>query len=451
MDNLKIVTACEDIRAWITVQNAYGIGHARLQQLLMMFGTIRNIVEASPAQLKCIKGVSDKTVYDIKHPDLALVERCLAWLDASRRFFIPCTSRYYPPLLAAIDDAPIALFAAGNINVLSQPQIAIVGSRNPDRYGIEKAMEFAAALARCGIGVTSGLALGIDGAAHRGALNGGGDSIAVLATGLDYIYPTKHKPLAQQITENGCLVTEQTIGCPPKAGLFPRRNRIISGLSLGCLVVQASLRSGSLITARLAAEQGRDVFALPGSINNPLSKGGHQLIRQGAKLVESIDDILIDLKEILIRYIENSNKFTMPENNEIMAVTSDNVDASVVLAQDHSLNPVCVETIGAFGGVERDNRLESFEPSNRPRQSIRKKRTSGHKDHGNITGAQPVQINCDRYQQMLLNCLQHEPSTIDTLVDSCELSTNIVSSVLQELELQGLVSLHGGLYSRVQR
>lgn len=197
----------------------------------------------------------------------------------------------YPEPLRHIQDAPAVLYVRGRTELLGQPQVAIVGSRNATRAGLDHARQFAAALAAKGYAVTSGLALGVDGAAHDGALAAGGDTVAVVGTGVDVVYPRNHKALTEQIIERGVLVSEYPPGTGPKSGHFPRRNRIISGLSRGILVVEAGLRSGSLITARLALEQGREVFAIPGSIHNPLARGCHSLIRQGAKLVETVDDI----------------------------------------------------------------------------------------------------------------------------------------------------------------
>lgn len=197
----------------------------------------------------------------------------------------------YPPLLREIHAAPPLLYLRGQREILTQPQLAIVGSRNASRAGLDHARQFARALAERGFVITSGLALGVDGAAHRGALDAGGRTLAVLGTGVDVAYPAAHQTLVQDLLPQGALISEYPPGLPPRAGHFPRRNRIISGMSRGTLVVEASLRSGSLITARLALEQGREVFAIPGSIHNPLSRGCHQLIRQGASLVESVADI----------------------------------------------------------------------------------------------------------------------------------------------------------------
>ena len=422
-----------ELRAWIALSQVNGLGHVRLQKLLKRFGSVDAIMRASLAQLQSVPGIGRSTAESIRQRDAKAITATLEWLQLENHHFIPCSHDDYPLPLRHITSAPIALYVHGDKARLKQPQMAIVGSRHPDQYGKENAYRFAMALAQCGITITSGLALGIDACAHQGALAAGGDTLAVMATGIDRIYPTQHRCLAREIANNGCLISEQSLDCPAKAHLFPRRNRIISGLSLGCMVIQASLRSGSLITAKQAMEQGREVYALPGSINNPLSKGCHHLIRQGAQLVESIDEILIELKEVLSGYIDNSNKFTLPKNNEIMSVTGDSVDASDTMAQDRSIIP---DSTADSASKHRELTLHT-------RQSKRRAAKAEIKVASDT--------NFVSYKQIILNRLQYESATIDTLVDSCELSTNIVSSVLQELELLGEVSLHGGRYSRVQR
>ena len=205
----------------------------------------------------------------------------------------------YPSLLRQIPDPPAALFARGDVTLLASPQLAMVGSRNPSVEGRRNAEEFAAYLVKCGLTITSGMALGIDAASHRGALKGGGRTVAVWGTGLDKAYPPRNRDLAEGIAAQGLIVSEFPPGTPPLPIHFPRRNRIISGLSVGTLVVEAASRSGSLITARLASEQGREVFAIPGSIHNPMARGCHRLLREGAKLVESAADILEELAPLL--------------------------------------------------------------------------------------------------------------------------------------------------------
>lgn len=231
----------------------------------------------------------------LRMPDWNQVEQDLIWLSKPDRHVVTLHDPRYPELLKQIPDPPSMLYVQGDVSLLSQWQIALVGSRNPSASGRDTSYEFSRYLAGGGITITSGLAMGIDAAAHQGALAAGGKTIAVIGTGLDRVYPAKHRDLAHDIAKNGTIVSEFPLGTPPRAENFPRRNRIISGLSLGTLVVEAAIRSGSLITARMALEQGREVFAIPGSIHNPLARGCHQLIREGAKLVETANDILEEL------------------------------------------------------------------------------------------------------------------------------------------------------------
>jgi DNA processing protein len=217
------------------------------------------------------------------------------WLDGVRHHLLPFNDPRYPPLLRSVPDSPLALYVSGNVDVLADPHLAIVGSRNPTPSGRDAAFDFAASLAARGLGIVSGLAEGIDAAAHRGALQAQGITLAVLGTGIDQVYPPGNRALSEEIELRGALITEFAWGMPPRRGNFPRRNRIIAALSLGTLVVEAARRSGSLISARLANTLGREVFAIPGSIYSPLSRGCHELIKSGAKLVENVDDILSEL------------------------------------------------------------------------------------------------------------------------------------------------------------
>jgi DNA processing protein len=229
-------------------------------------------------------------------PDEAAIAADLAWLEHSSARILLCTDPDYPPLLRETSGAPAVLYVLGSVAALASAQLAMVGSRNPTPAGRTTAREFAAWFARGGLTVTSGLALGIDAASHEGALSGGGLTVAVCGTGLDRVYPAEHAALAARIAASGALVSEFPPRTAPLRAHFPRRNRIISGLSLGTLVVEAARKSGSLITARLAVEAGREVFAIPGSIHSPLSRGCHQLIKDGAKLVEEAADVLSELK-----------------------------------------------------------------------------------------------------------------------------------------------------------
>lgn len=242
-------------------------------------------------------GLKPECAQAIKKPDWQTVASDLDWLTQPNHHIVTLPDPDYPPQLKEIADPPPLLFVRGNAKLLSLPQIAMVGSRNPSTQGKQTASAFAATLCEYGFAITSGLALGIDAASHEGALKAGGHTLAVAGTGLDRVYPARHKELALKIAETGALVSEFPPGTSAQAHHFPRRNRIISGLCQGLLVVEAAKQSGSLITARLALEQNREVFAIPGSIHNPLARGCNALIREGAKLVETTQDILEELTQ----------------------------------------------------------------------------------------------------------------------------------------------------------
>jgi DNA processing protein len=280
---------------WLAAARLAGLGPVKFQHWLSLFGNMTALFNAADKDLHAA-GIAAKYIYLLKKPDWQKVLADEKWLAKNNCQMITYQDELYPPLLKEIHDAPLILFVAGNADLLLQPQLAMVGSRNPSNSGREHADEFAQQLAQTGLIITSGLAAGVDTASHEGALKVGCPTIAVMGTGMRYIYPRTNHKLASIIKEQGAIVTEFLPDTPPKAKNFPARNRIISGLSLGVLVVEAAARSGSLITARCAIEQNREVFALPGSIHNPLIRGCHQLIRQGAKLVETIDDILDELK-----------------------------------------------------------------------------------------------------------------------------------------------------------
>ena len=292
-DLLEILTD-QERDAWLAFARAPGLRVEQLLALIERHGSAPAVLDAG-ARAWREAGIAEGTAEAMSAPDRIRIDADRAWLATSGRTFVTVLSAAYPPLLRQLLDAPLALFVEGDASALCAPQLAIVGSRNPTVDGRETAEAFARALAECGLTITSGLALGIDGAAHRGALAGGGRTIAVLGSGPDIVYPPSHADLARQIAARGALASELPPGTPPRREHFPRRNRVISGLSLGTLVVEASDRSGSLITARLATEQGREVFAIPGSIHNPLAHGCHRLIRDGAKLVETARDILEEL------------------------------------------------------------------------------------------------------------------------------------------------------------
>lgn len=291
----------DELAAWLHLVLTHGVGSSTARDLLARFGLPSQILSAGfPALQKC---VPEKIALALStKPDDGLqaqIDKTLAWASEPGNHVLTLADTNYPPALLSIADPPPLLYAKGRTELLSRPAVAIVGSRNATAQGMQNAERFAQTLSTAGLCVVSGLALGIDAAAHAGAcsaVSGQGSTIAITGTGLDLVYPAKHRALAHRIAEQGCLLSEYPIGTAAIAANFPRRNRLISGMSLGVLVVEAALQSGSLITARSALEQGREVFAIPGSIHSPLAKGCHQLIRQGAKLVESAQDILEELQ-----------------------------------------------------------------------------------------------------------------------------------------------------------
>jgi DNA processing protein len=279
---------------WLRLEGARGVGLRTAQLLLEAFGSPRAIFEAGHAALAAQVGPSLARTLCAppSRQTLELIDTTLAWMEAPAHHVLALGDAAYPQALANIPDPPLLLYIRGRIDLLARPALAIVGSRNATLQGKANAAAFAGALSSAGVCVVSGLALGIDAAAHEGALRDAGSTIAVVGTGADLFYPARNRALAERIANAGCIVSEYALGTPPNSGNFPRRNRIISGLSCGVLVVEAAAQSGSLITARVAAEQGREVFALPGSIHAPLAKGCHQLIRDGARLVETVNEIL---------------------------------------------------------------------------------------------------------------------------------------------------------------
>lgn len=291
----------DELAAWLRLTETPGIGRETARRLLAAFGSPQAVFDAPHRAWQEL--LTATQVESLAAPaDIlqSLIESTWQWLQAGEaaalRQVMPLGDPGYPDLLLEAADPPLLLYLMGRSELLSAPTVAIVGSRNPSAQGTENARAFAAALSNAGLTVASGLALGIDGAAHEGALQGPGSTIAVVGTGLDRVYPKRHLALAHRIASEGLMVSEYSLGTPPLAANFPRRNRLIAGLARGTLVVEAALKSGSLITARLALDAGREVFAIPGSIHAPQSRGCHALIKQGAKLVEDATDVLMELR-----------------------------------------------------------------------------------------------------------------------------------------------------------
>ena len=277
---------------WLTMIRALPAHVAN--KMLSGTGTPEAVCQADTLTLQGY-GLKASMIDALQRPAADMIETDLLWLQQADHHLVTIRDSRYPYLLRQIPDPPLALFVRGDVTVLEQMQIGMVGSRRPTNDGCRLAGEFAGQLAECGIVVTSGLARGIDTCAHQGSLSAGGKTVAVLGNGLNSVYPASNKKLAESIVKNGALVSEFPLDYSPRPHNFPRRNRIISGLSLGVLVVEAAAQSGSLITARHALEQGREVFAVPGSIRNPMSRGCHALLRDGAKLVEQLTDILEEI------------------------------------------------------------------------------------------------------------------------------------------------------------
>ncbi len=379
----------------LTLYHTHGIGPRLYKKLKNHFGSDAAIIASSQTQRQAIN-LSDGLIESLNNPDMAAIARDHEWLEEPNNFIIDQTSLLYPVLLKEIHDPPILLYIRGNPDCLSDFQIAIVGSRNPTANGKQCAFEFAHSLGSGGFTITSGLALGIDGAAHEGALAAKARTVAVTGTGLDRVYPAAHRDLAHLIAEQGALISEFPLGSPPEAHHFPRRNRIISALCTGCLVVEGALKSGSLITAKHAMEQGREVFAIPGSIHNPLAKGCHHIIREGAKLVENEQDIVDELKSLLAAQLELNSR-----------------------------------------------------PGTKQPSPVRPLAATVSNDIKNTNNSTPGKRNLDKETQDLLVSIAFDPVTADTLCTRSGHNIERVSSMLLILELEGYIhSQAGGCYIR---
>jgi DNA processing protein len=383
----------DELRAWLIALRTPGLGPGGLRERLTAAGG--DIAKAVAQLQRHAAPLGEPAQVWLAQPDEMQLAADLAWLAEPGHRLLRCTEADFPPQLENIPQPPAALFVVGDASLLLYPQVAIVGARGASASGLAHARAFALALAQAGFAITSGMADGIDGAAHAAALDAGAATLAVIGTGPDRVYPRKHHALAQRIAAHGALISEFAPGTPARGDHFPRRNRIIAGLSLGTLVVEAGLRSGSLITARLAAEQGREVFALPGSIHNPLARGCHRLIRDGARLVESAAEIIETL-----------------------------APAARML------------------GGELAIRLLTETGSEATRQSLAK-------DDNRASCGRSGWCEDPEYRG-LLNELGHDPATLDELVQRTGQSPAVLSSMLLMLELEVRIeSLPGNRYQRL--
>ncbi|KAA3649661.1 MAG: DNA-protecting protein DprA [Proteobacteria bacterium] len=336
-----------DLADWLRLTLIPGIGGERQRRLLGAFGLPGAIFQASHHAVAELIG--DKAARQLRDHDASdAIAATLDWLTQPGNHLLTLADASYPPRLLELPDPPTVLYVKGDVSLLHRPGLAIVGARSATPQGESNAAAFAGALARTGLNIISGLALGIDAAAHAGALAAGGATVAVIGTGADRIYPARNQALARQIADHGAIVTEFPLGTQVAAHNFPRRNRIISGLAQGVLVVEAALNSGSLITARLASEQGREVFAIPGSIHSPQSKGCHRLIRDGAKLVETAEDILEE--GVFSGYAAPAPP--PPPATDTPAAGADPDSARLLAALGH--DPVSLDTLAARTGLTAD-------------------------------------------------------------------------------------------------
>ena len=336
-----------DRRSWLILALAH-LRVSELKPLLEHFGSVDTIIEQPRSRLAAA-GLADEKCKAVTSPHDTALETALAWLDEDQHELVAWGDDAYPEMYTQIPAPPLLLYVNGDAAALQLPGLAIIGSRNPTRGGIRNAHSFSKHLAGQGFIIASGLAQGIDAAAHQGALDAGGKTIAFLGTGIDRVYPAANRDLAHAIASQGALVSEYPLGAPPERWHFPERNRLISGLCLGTLVVEAARRSGSLITARLAAEQGREVFALPGSIHNPLARGCHELIRQGAKLVETASDILAELRPLAGHMLSTTHS----ESQEETPVTESDDDYAE-LRKHLGHDPVSIDDLEKQSGLTID-------------------------------------------------------------------------------------------------
>ena len=405
-------TTLDELRYWLALYTIPRCGLTTVLTLLKTFSTPKEILLASREAL-LNAGASASLINYLHHPDWKSVELCLRWLEKPQRYILPWGDTRYPMLLREIPYPPLILFVTGELSVLQQRQLAIVGARYPSPTGLEIAYQFANELSERGFAITSGLARGIDGAAHQGALAANGTTIAVLGSGLDNIYPNCHQSLAQTILKKGGVLLSEFLPCSlPKAAHFPRRNRIISGLSLGVIVIEASLKSGSLITAAYALEQGREVFALPGSIRNSLSQGCHALLKEGATLIENCEDVVQGLS-----FLSNPISKRMVGNKALFDKSTKKLVSTV--EQGH-------EFIGHNKGQDRVlNKTDELNP------------------------AQRLDIaTLDSQDIKLVECLGFETTSVDTYGRGTGLRVDKLLARLLTLELQGYISVVPGGYVR---
>lgn len=405
-----------ELTTWLSLVHTRGLGPKLLRKLLAGFGSVDAIASASDSKLASI-GLSRKVIDAMKNVDQKFIDTDINWSqEGDDRYILTLESDHYPSLLKEIADPPIVLYVRGDPEVLQTPQLAVVGSRKPGPGAQTNAQRLAGEIASFGITITSGLALGVDAIAHRAALDANGFTIAVTATGLDRVYPASHQSLAQEIAASGAIISEFPIGTNPLPAYFPRRNRVISGLSYGTLVVEAALKSGTLTTAAHATEQSREVFAIPGNIDNPQARGSHALLKDGATLVETSADILRQLAPVIPKSIDFAT------------------DPGTASAQNKPTPP-----------------SPSPAPAPSPAPVLEPKIVAPATDSPHRTRTENrLNRSGDEQQSAVLAAIEYEPLSLDDLVDTTGLDIVAVTNLALELELTGLIeTVAGGRYQKI--
>lgn len=408
-----------ELAAWLRLSLAPGLKPAALRLLLQAFGLPEAIFEQTPEALAAIAGeAAARAALAPTGADFdTQLDAVMAWREQPGNQIVTLDDPAYPPALLTMSDPPPLLYIKGRLNLLHTRAVALVGSRSATPQGVEDAERFARELSAAGVTVVSGLALGIDGAAHRGSLAGIGGTVAVIGTGADLVYPSAHHALARQIAVQGAIVSEWPLGTPARAANFPQRNRLIAGLVSGVVIVEAAMRSGSLITARLANEMGRDIFALPGSIHAPLSRGCHRIIKQGAKLVETPDEVLEELG-----FARRGAARTAPSS------------AHAVLWGDADPT-IAPEVRGAT--------------AERPKSAAAQAASASRADSAIADAPAPPRPPVDPEAERLLSALGHSPTTLEILATRTEMEDAALQSTLLQLELAGqITALPGGRFMR---
>ena len=420
-------TDLQDVAAWLRLANASGLPPIALRALLAEFGGPQAVLNQPFGALAATAG--EKAAHAVlgapPRSELGSFDECLArtleWASVPGNTIVTLADCAYPPALLTMPDPPPLLYVKGRLDLLHARAVAIVGSRSATPQGIDDARRFAQALSDAGLAIVSGLALGIDGAAHRGGLSGPGGTIAVIGTGADLVYPPLHHALVHEIATNGTIVSEWPLGTPARPANFPQRNRLIAGLASGVLIVEAAMRSGSLITARFANEMGRDVFAIPGSIHAPLSRGCHRMIKQGAKLVETPEDILEEFG------------FTVQSEAAAAPVSKPRKRGKTRPSEDAGTGPATSEFALQLQDASGSGCAARGKPASASWASASLK---------------PADPEAER----LLDALGHSPATLEILAERTDMDGATLQSLLLQLELSGRIgALPGGRFARLER